>query len=83
MANGFSQICIVAAAMTKQELKVDIVTQEQRDTKEFKNKNISGKFPLLETADGSVIFETTAICKYFARLSPGQNLLGATPIERA
>jgi len=64
-------------------LKVEIVTQEQRDTKEFKNKNISGKFPLLETADGAVIFETIAICKHFSRLSPGQNLSGGNPVERA
>ena len=37
------------------------------DNEDLRAKSQSGTFPVLETPDGLTIFESTAICKYFAR----------------
>lgn len=39
---------------------------------------------MLETAEGVVVVETIAICKYLAKVgTTGSQLLGSTPLERA
>ena len=43
---------------------------------------MTGKFPLLETADGT-LFESAAIARYFASLNPSAGLIGSTAYERA
>ncbi|CAM3775160.1 glutathione S-transferase family protein [Parendozoicomonas haliclonae] len=46
-------------------------------------KNPLGKVPYLELDDGTVITETTAICRYFEELYPENPLMGSTPQEKA
>jgi len=45
--------------------------------------NPRGLLPTLELEDGTVIDETTAICRYFEALHPEPPLLGTTPLEQA
>ena len=49
-------------------------------SKEWKKKNITDEWPLLETEHGNIT-EAVAICKYLARLKPNVGLLGATPLQ--
>jgi elongation factor 1-gamma len=51
--------------------------------KEFKAKHSTGLFPLLETADGTTLFESGAMAQYFAALAPTSGLMGQTPFEAA
>ena len=50
---------------------------------EDKKKSLSGKFPYLETSNGSIIFESEAIVHHFARMNPGAGLHGSSPFEYA
>ena len=45
--------------------------------------NPAGQCPALETDDGAVITEITAICEYLDEKFPGTSLIGDTPEERA
>jgi glutathione S-transferase len=45
--------------------------------------NPRGVLPALELDDGTVIDESTAICRYFEALQPEPPLLGSTPLEIA
>ena len=60
-----------------------IVDQETQDSKEFKAKKGARKFPFLETPQGVIISESTAIAAYIARLAGNQDYLGANPFEDA
>jgi len=46
-----------------------MVSKDELNSKEWKLKSLTGKTPLFETSEGT-LFETTAICKYLARLNP-------------
>jgi len=50
---------------------------------EFKKKNPLALLPVLELADGRVLRESIAICRYIEELYPDPNLFGADPWERA
>lgn len=54
-----------------------------RNTKEWKAKNSTNRFPLLETDDGQIIFESSAISSFFARADPDSGLYGQTPFQAA
>ena len=60
-----------------------IVDQETQDSKEFKAKKNFRKFPFMETPQGVLIHESSAIAAYIARAAGNQNFLGATPFEEA
>jgi len=45
--------------------------------------NPRGVLPTLQLEDGTVIDETTAICRYFEARQPEPPLLGRTPLEQA
>lgn len=45
--------------------------------------NPRGVLPTLQLEDGTVIDETTAICRYFEELQPDPVLLGRTALEKA
>jgi glutathione S-transferase len=46
-------------------------------------RNPLGQVPVLETADGAFLSETSAICEYVEELQPEPPLVGRTPAERA
>jgi glutathione S-transferase len=52
-------------------------------TPEFRKKNPLALLPVLELADGKILRESMAICRYIEELNPEPNLFGADPWERA
>jgi len=48
-----------------------------------KSKAPNGRFPYLETADGTIIFEVEAVTKHIARMNPAVNLLGKSIFNEA
>ncbi|MBA2538402.1 MAG: glutathione S-transferase family protein [Deltaproteobacteria bacterium] len=52
-------------------------------TAEFRKKNPIALLPVLELADGKVLRESMAICRYIEELHPEPNLFGADAWERA
>jgi len=52
-------------------------------TPEFRRKNPLALLPVLELADGRVLRESMAICRYLDELHPEPNLFGADSWERA
>jgi glutathione S-transferase len=58
------------------------MTDEQQKSKEYKQKCLTGKFPCLETSEGS-IFESAAIARFFARQNPDSKLAGVGSFEVA
>lgn len=79
----FSQI--VAEYTQQKDFELVVLSQEQQDTPEFKAKRAHGKFPMLELDDGSMVYESLAICQYLARRSAshGPALLGRCAFEQA
>lgn len=63
-------------------VEVDIMGAENRGDA-YAAKNARGQLPALETGDGTVLAEITAICEYLAERAGGSALIGATPEERA
>lgn len=61
---------------------VDIMSGETRQPK-FLAKNSLGELPVLELDDGTLLTESTAICRYLEHLYPDQPLLGETALEAA
>jgi glutathione S-transferase len=49
----------------------------------YKGRIGSHHVPALELEDGTVLTETTAICRYLEALYPAPNLLGVDPLEAA
>jgi len=52
-------------------------------TPEYKRKNPLGLLPILELADGRVLRESVAICRYLEGIYPEPNLMGNDAWERA
>ena len=52
-------------------------------TAEFRRKNPLSLLPVLELADGRILRESVAICRYLEELHPEPNLFGADAWERA
>lgn len=71
----------MTAKLAKVEITEEYVSDEQAKSKEFKGKSLTGKFPLLETENGTLV-ESAAIARYFARLS-GSDLNGKDNFENA
>ncbi len=63
-------------------IEVSIAAQAHQ-TPEFKKKNPIALLPVLELADGRVLRESMAICRYIEELNPEPNLFGADAWERA
>ena len=76
--NFFTQTTQVVADLAKVQLEVVIVSKEEQETKEFKDKKLLS-FPFLETDDGQLIFESSAVATYFARCASTSGLYGQTP----
>jgi glutathione S-transferase len=63
-------------------VSVDIAKAENREPA-FLAKNPLGGVPVLELDDGTMISESTAICRYFEEVQPDPPLLGADARDRA
>jgi glutathione S-transferase len=63
-------------------IEVSIAAAEHQKP-EFRQKNPLALLPVLELADGKVLRESMAICRYVEELHPEPNLFGADSWERA
>ena len=63
-------------------IEVSIAAAEHHKP-EFRKKNPLALLPVLELADGKVLRESMAICRYIEELHPEPNLFGADAWERA
>jgi glutathione S-transferase len=63
-------------------IEVSIAAAEHQKP-EFRKKNPLALLPVLELADGRVLRESMAICRYIEELHPEPNLFGADAWERA
>jgi glutathione S-transferase len=75
----------MVAQITQANIETVIVSAETQESPEFKAKRgTHGKFPMLELADGSMIYESIAIGEYLARTSNfSANLMGCSAFEEA
>jgi len=64
------------------KVTVDLGSFEHRDA-DYTKINSLMRTPALELADGTVITESVAICRYFEELHPNPALFGSTPLEKA
>jgi len=62
--------------------EIDVMGGEHRRPP-YSDRNPMMQTPALETDDGQMIVEITAICDYLEELFPNPPLIGATPGERA
>ncbi len=60
-----------------------LISAAAHQTPEFRKKNPLALLPVLELADGKVLRESMAICRYIEELNPQPNLFGADAWERA
>jgi len=74
----------VVVEITQANVQTVVVSDEEQKAPEFLAKRAHGKFPMLELADGSMIYESVAIAEYLASISDHkQNLCGRTAFEEA
>ena len=59
------------------------IAQQAHQTPEFKKKNPIALLPVLELADGKILRESMAICRYVEEQHPEPNLFGGDAWERA
>lgn len=85
---GFPNPARVRIALAEKDLsdKVEFVSvnvlEGEHRKKDFLTKNPSGTVPALETGDGTVISECTAITEYLDHIDGEPSLTGKTPQER-
>jgi glutathione S-transferase len=63
-------------------IKIDLMQGEHK-TPEYRAIAPNSRIPALQLDDGSVIMESTAICRYLESLYPEPNLFGESPMEIA
>ncbi len=66
-----------------ERVEIDIVKNESRTPDFLARINPVGTIPAIETDDGQIISEVTAIAEYLDEVSPAHPLIGATVAERA
>ena len=79
------KVLIYIAEKNIQDIKVinlDLGKLEHK-TPEYKAIAPNAKVPALELGDGTIILETTAICRYLECLYPEPNMFGESPMEIA
>lgn len=76
------RIFFAEKGITYETIEVSIL-EKAHQTAEFKKKNPISLLPVLELADGRVLRESMAICRYVEELHPEPNLYGADAWERA
>jgi glutathione S-transferase len=60
-----------------------LIADKAHQTPEFRKKNPIALLPVLELADGRVLRESMAICRYIEETHPDPNLMGGDAWERA
>ena len=80
--NFFTQTTQIIADLAKVPVEVVVVSKEEQETKEFKDKKLM-QFPFLETAEGDLIFECPAVASYIARCAPQCGLYGQSTFQQA
>ncbi len=60
-----------------------LIASGAHQTEDFRTKNPVAQLPVLELADGRILRDSMAICRYVEELHPEPNLFGADPWERA
>jgi len=78
--NFYTLMCQATANLAGKTVTVELVSEEKKNSKDFKAINMTGKFPLLECPEGH-LSESIAICKYLAHEHATLN--GASAIEKA
>jgi len=75
----------IVVEQTQANVQTVLVSQEEQDSADFKNKRQHGHFPMLELQDGSMIYESFAIANYLANISAshGKDLSGHNAFEQA
>ena len=76
------RIFLAEKAVAYDTIEVSIAAQAHQ-TPEFKKKNPISLLPVLELADGNILRESMAICRYIEELHPEPNLFGSDSWERA
>jgi len=78
----FTYPCLAAASAAGINVNHVIVPADSEMAADaaFKAKKGTGSFPMLETEDGKIIFESVAICNYFCAQG---NLMGANAFANA
>ena len=73
--NSLTQMIQIVSDITNAGVEI-VVTNE-------KSKSITGRFPYLETENGTIISHSEAICKHIARMNLESGLLGKTAFGHA
>ena len=78
----------VLILIKEKEIKeIDVIDLDlgklEHKTSEYKALVPNAKVPALQLDDGTMILETTAICRYLESLYPEPNLFGESPLEMA
>src|SRR5580692_5026507 len=64
--------------------QLEVVSKEGESGERHRTRHPLGRVPVLETDDGRLLFESSAICLYAAELAPGAELIAADgSLERA
>jgi glutathione S-transferase len=77
-----ARIFLAEKGVAYDTIEVSIAAAEHHKP-EFRKKNPLSLLPVLELADGKVLRESMAICRYIEELYPEPNLFGADAWERA
>lgn len=77
------RIALAEKGIVPELVEVDIVKNESRTGDYAARVNPAGTIPALETDDGQIICEVTAIAEYLDEIAPAHPLIGATLAERA
>jgi len=76
------RIFLAAKGLAVPTVDVDIVKAENRQPP-FLAKNPLGGVPILELDDGTILAESTAICRYFEETHPDPPLMGVDAEDKA
>ena len=76
------RIFLAEKGVSYDTIDISIAAAEHQQP-EFRKKNPLSLLPVLELADGKILRESMAICRYLEELHPEPDLLGADPWERA
>jgi hypothetical protein len=71
--------CLMAADANKQNIELIVPDQKLKEDPEFKAKKGHGQYPMLETPDGKILFESVAIARYLLNMKSGRDMLGKGP----
>ena len=81
VGNFWVDLSVITANLAKVKLEEVFVTPEDMKSKEWKQKSFTGKTPMLETAEGTLV-ESSAIARYVASQGEG-HIAGANAWEVA